>query len=303
MTSPPTLMCFGFGYCAQHYVAEFGARYGRVVGTVRTAHKAQEFASREFAGHRIEVLTFDGENATREVIAGIEEADRLLMSIPPTETHDPVLACCVGAVAAAPRLESILYLSTIGVYGDYNGEWVDESTPPKAAEARARARLAAEEAWQACGARGGKAVAILRLAGIYGPGRNALNNVARGVARRVVKPGHIFNRIHVRDIAQTIDAAFTRHAVGTFNVADDAPCPPAEPIEFAASLLGIPPPPEISFAQAAPTMSAMALSFYAESRRVRNDKLKRALGITLHYPSFKEGLTALHASGEPGGAR
>jgi nucleoside-diphosphate-sugar epimerase len=136
-------------------------------------------------------------------------------------------------------------------------------------------------------------VAILRLAGIYGPGQNALVQVARGTARRIVKPGQVFNRIHVADIAQAIDAAFTRRADGVFNVADDEPTPPGDPIVFAAKLLGVAPPPEIPFEQARKAMSEMALSFYAENRRVKNEKLKVALGVTLAYPSYREGLTAL----------
>jgi nucleoside-diphosphate-sugar epimerase len=141
--------------------------------------------------------------------------------------------------------------------------------------------------------RRGIAVAILRLAGIYGPGRNALIQIAGGKARRVVKPGQIFNRIHVADIAQAIDAAFTRKASGIFNVADDEPSPPGDPIVFAAQLLGVPPPPEIPFAEAAPSMSPLALSFWQECRRVNNDKLKRELGVALRYPTYRDGLRAL----------
>ena len=158
---------------------------------------------------------------------------------------------------------------------------------------RSRERLAAEQAWQKLGARRGKAVAILRLAGIYGPGQNALVQIARGNARRIVKPGQVFNRIHVADIAQAIDAAFARTASGIFNVADDEPTPPADPIVFAAQLVGAEPPPEITFEDAAPSMSPMALSFWQECRRVRNDKLKRELGVTLLYPTYREGLRAL----------
>ena len=160
--------------------------------------------------------------------------------------------------------------------------------------ARGRERLAAELAWQDFGARRGVAVAILRLAGIYGPGRNALLQVARGDARRIVKPGQIFNRIHVADIAQAIDAAFARQASGIFNVADDEPSPPGDPLALAAELLRVPPPPEIPFAEAAPSMSPLALSFWQECRRVRNDKLKRELGVTLRYPTYREGLRALY---------
>ena len=179
------------------------------------------------------------------------------------------------------------------MYGDRGGEWVDEETPPNPGSARSRERLRAERAWQELGARRGTAVAILRLAGIYGPGQNALVQFARGNARRIVKPGQIFNRIHVDDIAQAIDAAFARTASGIFNVADDEPSPPGDPIAFAAQLMGVPPPPEIPYEEAAPSMSPMALSFWQECRRVRNDKLKRALGVSLRYPTYREGLRAL----------
>src|ERR1051326_3616381 len=150
-----------------------------------------------------------------------------------------------------------------------------------------------EQAWQDFGRRRGIAVAILRLAGIYGPGRSALTQIARGDARRIVKPDQIFNRIHVDDIAQAIDAAFARKASGIFNVADDDPTPPGDPLLFAAQLLGTPPPPEVAYEDAAPTMSPLAKSFWQECRRVRNDKLKRTLGVTLRYPTYREGLRAL----------
>ncbi|MGA8077614.1 MAG: NAD-dependent epimerase/dehydratase family protein, partial [Xanthobacteraceae bacterium] len=161
--------------------------------------------------------------------------------------------------------------------------------------ARGRQRLAAERRWQDLGARRGIPVAVLRLAGIYGPGRNALTQIVRGGARRIVKPGQVFNRIHVDDIAQAIDAALAGGASGIVNVADDEPSPPAEPLAFAAQLLGVPPPPEVPFEWAAPTMSPLALSFWQECRRVRNDKLKRELGVILRYPTYREGLRALLA--------
>jgi nucleoside-diphosphate-sugar epimerase len=153
----------------------------------------------------------------------------------------------------------------------------------------------AERAWQDLGDRRGIPVAILRLAGIYGPGQNALVQIASGRTRRIVKPGQIFNRIHVDDIAQAIDAAFARRASGLFNVADDEPTPPGEPIAFAAQLMGVAPPPEIAFDNAAASMSPMALSFWRECRRVHNDKLKRVLGVSLLYPTYRDGLRALQA--------
>ena len=242
---------------------------------------------------RLKALIFDGSTATPDLRSAIAEADAALVSVPPDDNGDPVLRACGDVLAHAQRLRAIVYLSTIGVYGDRGGAWVDEATPPQPGAARSRERLAAEQAWLDFGARHNIAVAILRLAGIYGPGQNALVQIARGKARRIVKPGQVFNRIHVGDIAQAIDAAFARRASGIFNVADDEPTPPADPIVFAAQLMGVEPPPEIPFEQAAPTMSPMALSFWQECRRVNNDKLKRELGVSLRYPTYREGLRAL----------
>jgi nucleoside-diphosphate-sugar epimerase len=225
----------------------------------------------------------------------IAAAEYVLVSVPPGADGDPILAACADAIAEAKHMRSVVYLSTVGVYGDHAGAWVDETTPPQPGASRSRDRLAAEQAWQEFGARRGIAVAILRLAGIYGPGQNALEQIARGRARRIVKQGQIFNRIHVGDIAQAIDAGFARGASGIFNVADDEPTPVGDPIVFAAELMGREPPPEIAFADAAPTMSPMGLSFWQDCRRVRNDKLKRELGVVLRYPTYREGLRALFA--------
>jgi nucleoside-diphosphate-sugar epimerase len=286
------LICFGLGYSVEHFVEEFGQKkFDRIVGTVRGAERAA--ALNAHPSGRLKALVFDGSAATPDLQSAIAEADAALVSIPPDENGDPVLRTCSNVLAHAQRLGAIVYLSTIGVYGDRGGAWVDEATPPQLGAARSRERLAAEQAWLDFGARHNVAVAILRLAGIYGPGQNALMQIARGTARRIVKPGQVFNRIHVGDIAQAIDAAFARRASGIFNVADDAPTPPADPIVFAAQLMGVAAPPEIPFEQAAPSMSPMALSFWQECRRVRNDKLKRELGVSLRYPTYREGLRAL----------
>jgi len=288
-----TLICLGLGYSAEHFVKEFGEKFDRIVGTVRSAERAAALNAQ--SGGRLEALVFDGKTATAALRDAIIAADSALISIPQDAAGDPVLRLFGNAFAAALRLRAVVYLSTVGVYGDCGGAFVDEDTPAKPASARSRERLAAEAEWQALGARRGIAVAILRLAGIYGPGRSALTQLKRGDARRIVKPGQVFNRIHVGDIAQAIDAAFARRGSGIFNVADDRPTPPGEPLAFAAQLLGVPPPPEIPFAQAAPTMSELALSFWQECRRVKNDKLKRELGVRLRYPSYREGLRALFA--------
>src|SRR5215831_5754274 len=282
-----TLVCFGFGYCAEHFIAEFGGKFERVIGTVRRAERAGILNSYQAGAMR--AVVFDGVRATPQLQSAIAAADYALISVPPDANGDPVLAACGGALAARHNLRSVVYLSTVGVYGDHGGGWVDEQTPPAPRSERSRWRVAAEQAWQRFGAQHSVPVAVLRLAGIYGPGQNALVALARGKARRIVKLGQVFNRIHVGDIAQTIEAAFARRAAGVFNIAD------ADPIMFAAALMGRAPPAEIPFAQAAPSMSEMGLSFWQECRRVRNAKLKRHLGVTLRYPTYREGLQALFA--------
>jgi len=289
-----TLVCFGLGYSAEHFVGTFGDGFERIVGTVRGAERAAVL-NMHLAG-RLKALVFAGACANADVTSAIDHADCVLVSVPPNEHGDPVLEAFGDGLAHARHLRSIVYLSTVGVYGDYGGEWVDETTPPKPVSARSRARLDAERAWQKLGARRGVGVAILRLAGIYGPGKNVLIQIKQGSARRIVKPGQVFSRIHVADIAQAIDAAFARKVGGLFNVADDEPSAPGDPLAFAAQLLGRDPPPEVPFDKAAPSLSPMALSFWQECRRVRNDRLKRELGVTLLYPTYREGLRALSAA-------
>jgi nucleoside-diphosphate-sugar epimerase len=289
-----TLVCFGLGYSAEHFVGTFGDGFERIVGTVRGAERAAVLNA-HLAG-RLKALVFNGTSANPGVINAIGHADCALVSVPPNENGDPVLAAFGDALAHARHLHTIVYLSTVGVYGDHGGEWVDETTPPKPGSARGRARLDAERAWRRLGARCGAAVAILRLAGIYGPGQNALVQIKQGHARRIVKPGQVFNRIHVADIAQAFDAAIARKVGGIFNIADDEPSAPGDPLAFAAQLLGRDPPPEVPFEEAAPLLSPMALSFWQECRRVRNDGLKRELGVSLLYPTYREGLRALFAA-------
>jgi nucleoside-diphosphate-sugar epimerase len=294
----PTLFCFGLGYSASHYIGEFGARFDRIAGTVRTREKAAAIAAARVGHHAVEAFVFDGGAAMPEITAALMDADAMLVSIPPGQNGDPALAQFTETIAGAPHLETIVYLSTVGVYGNHDGAWVDEMTPAAPVSMRSSERLNAEEAWASLGAHAGKSVATLRLSGIYGPGQNALLQVARGSARRIDKPGQFFNRIHVADIAQAIEAAFERGADGVFNVTDDDPTPQAVPVTFAAELLGVAPPAEIPFAEAAKNMTPMGLSFYGESKRARNVKLKRELGVTLRYPTYREGLRALFAAGE-----
>jgi nucleoside-diphosphate-sugar epimerase len=294
-----TLVCLGFGYSAQHYVALHGKRFDRIIGTTRSEANAKALGAQHFGGTAVEMLAFDGATASPTLARVLSEATVLLDSISPDQGVDPVLARLRGAVAAAPWLESIVYLSTIAVYGNHDGQWIDETTPLTPALTRARDRIEAERAWQSLADARRIPVAIIRIAGIYGPGSNALETVRSGRARRIVKPGQVFNRIHVGDLAQiidkAIDAALTRRIGGVFNAADDEPTAPGDPIVFAAILLGLTPPAEILFEEARKTMTPFAISFYGESKRVRNDLIKSALGVVLRYPTYREGLRALAA--------
>ena len=278
------LFILGLGYSARHFVRKFGGSFSHVAGTVRDPAQRNDLAG-------IEVHEFSGGSPARETVKRISEADVLLISIPPGSTGDPAIAAFGDVLAAGRR--KVVYLSTIGVYGDHAGGWVDESTSPQATLERARMRVAAEQAWT--DATGGEA-AIVRLAGIYGPGRNALVTLRAGTARRIIKPGQVFNRIHVDDIASAIMAAIQREGGGTWNVCDDEPVPPQDVITYAAKLMSVAPPPEEAFETA--EMSAMARSFYSSSARVSNARLKRELGVTLAYPTYRHGLDALWRIGE-----
>jgi nucleoside-diphosphate-sugar epimerase len=204
-----------------------------------------------------------------------------------------VLTALTDDIANASKLQSIVYLSSLGVYGDHGGAWIDETAPTIPPHTRGAARVDAELAWQALGRQRNMPVAILRLGGIYGPGQNAFVRLVAGRAHRIDKPGHVSNRIHVADIAQAIDAAFARRFDGIANVTDGEPAPPGDQIEFAAKLLGIAPPPLLSLDGAKRTLSPFLMSFYDGCARVRNDKLKSALGVTLRYPDYRAGLQAL----------
>jgi nucleoside-diphosphate-sugar epimerase len=282
------LVCLGLGYCARHYIAEFGSRFERVIGTSRAAAKT--------VSRPVEMLRFDGVTPSSELRAAIATADDLLISAAPGESGDPVLATLAHDIAASdPR--SIVYLSSLGVYGDHGGEWIDEATPTVPAHTRGASRVAAELAWRALGREHNTPIAILRLGGIYGPGQNAFVRLLARRAHRIDKPGHVSNRVHVADIAQAIDAAFARKYDGIVNVVDDEPAPPGNQIEFAAKLLGIAPPPLLSLDEARQTLSPFLLSFYEGCARVHNDRLKRDLGVTLRYPNYRVGLQALLTGG------
>jgi nucleoside-diphosphate-sugar epimerase len=287
-----TLLCFGLGYTAKHFIASYYGRFYRVCATVRSDRRAAELNASDRP--RLTAIEFDGKSLSSRVRAEIADADDVLVSVPPDATGDVVLAACGDAFSRASHLSSVVYLSSIGVYGDYNGAWVDEESECRSGAERDLQRRAAEQAWQDFGVSAGVPVAILRLAAIYGPCRNALVSLKRGLARRIAKPGQVFNRIHVADIVRTIDAIFALQADGIFNVADDEPTPPGDPIAFAARLLGVEQPPEIPFSQAQFSVNPSALSFYSDVKRAKNAKLKSVLGVTLQFPTYREGLTALH---------
>jgi nucleoside-diphosphate-sugar epimerase len=286
---PPHLFCFGFGYCAQRLAERKHASGWTISGTGRGG---QTITERRAQGYR--VFRFDGAAADDGMSEALATATHVLLSIPPGEDGDPAFVRYGAALAAAAQLQWIGYLSTTGVYGDRNGAWVDETTGPAPASDRAKRRLAAETAWLSLHASYGLPVHIFRLPGIYGPGRSAVEQVRAGTARRIVKPGQVFCRVHVDDIAGTLEASMARPRPGAvYNVCDDEPAANADVVAHAAHLLGAAPPPEIPFDSA--ELSDMARSFYAENRRVRNDLIKRELGVVLRYPTYREGLAAVLA--------
>lgn len=293
-----SLLIFGYGYSSEAIHHAVSPRFERTIATVRSPDKAARLT-----GPDLQVRLFDGGGRGRAPVldpslpADIARAEALLISIAPDETGDPVLAHFAEAIARAPRLRWIGYLSTVGVYGDHGGAWVDEATEARPLSERSVRRVEAERDWLALGERSGRAVQVFRLAGIYGPGRNALVNLREGSAKRLVKPGQVFNRIHVEDIAGAVAASLDKPRAGAvYNVTDDEPAPPQDVVTFAAGLLGVEPPPEQAFDTA--ELSPMARSFYGENKRVANRLLHEELGYTLRYPTYREAHRALFEAGE-----
>lgn len=285
------LLILGVGYSAGFFARAALARGWEVTGTVRSAEKATRL-SRD----GIRTLVFDGFAVSSFLAAAIAEAEAVLVSVQPGEAGDPVLDRLAKDLAAAPNLRWIGYLSTIGVYGDHGGAWIDETTAPRPSF-RSQVRIAIEQDWLALGARSGKAVQIFRLSGIYGPGRNPIVKLRQGTATRLIKPGQVFNRIHVDDIAGVLMASLERPRHGAvYNVTDDEPAPPQDVVSFAAELSGLTPPQETPFDPS--KLSPMAASFYGENKRVSNALVKRELGYSFRYPNYRTSLPVLLADGD-----
>lgn len=285
------LFSFGLGYSARALARRLGAKGWQATGTATSEAGARALTDCGYQG-----LVFDGRAASPDVSRALGQATHVLLSIPPGPDGDPAFIHHADDVATAPDLRWIGYLSTIAVYGDQGGGWVDETTPPNPMSERGRRRLEAESRWLMLGARTGKTVMVFRLPGIYGPGRSALDDLASGTARRLVKKDQVFNRVHVDDIAGAIEAAMARPRAGAiFNVTDDEPAPPQDVVAYAAGLADRPVPPALPFETA--DISPMARSFYSENKRVRNARLKAELGYTLAYPTYREGLQAIAAGG------
>lgn len=281
-----TLLSFGHGYSAQALERLLLPQGWRIIGTTRSAAKAEAMRTRG-----IEALIWPGADVTDALNA----ASHLLMSASPDDGSDPVLAALQDQITArADQFEWAGYLSTTGVYGDHGGDWVDETAPLTPATRRGQARVVAEAAWQAIPA---LPLHIFRLAGIYGPGRGPFAKVRNGTARRIIKDGQVFSRTHVDDIAQVLAASIARPNPGAiYNVCDDDPAPPQDVIAYAAQLLGLPVPEAVPFENA--ELTPMARSFYAESKKVRNDRIKDDLGIKLLFPDYRSGLQSLLDQGD-----
>ena len=277
-----TLLCIGLGYTATVFAARVASRGWRIIGPAKTPDGAARISA---VGY--DAIVFDGTAPSEALRTAFASATHLLVSAPPDASGDPLLRHHAGDL---PRtLAWIGYLSTVGVYGDHGGAWVDETTAPKPTSNRSRWRLDAEQSWLDLAARTGIRTEIFRLAGIYGPGRGPLESVRKGTARAIVKPGQVFNRIHVEDIANVLAAAIARPAGHTiYNVTDDEPAPPQDVLAHAARLLGLPAPPSVDFATA--DLTPMARSFYSECKRVSNARMKQALGVTLAFPTYRDGL-------------
>ena len=286
-TARRRLFAFGYGFSASALGALLGPAGWSLAGTCRTTEGCRAL---RHAG--VDAVPFSREAPLADAAGCLAGASHVLLSIPPDGEGDPALYRHGADIAALSGVEWIGYLSTTGVYGDTGGDWVDESKAPAPTGARGRRRLEAENAWLAFGRRHGLAVHVFRLAGIYGPGRNALAAVRRGAARRIEKPGHVFSRIHVTDIAQVLAASIARPRPGAiYNVCDDEPASGADVVAHACTLLGVAPPLLVPLENA--DLTPMARSFYTDNRRVSNARIKSELGVALRFPDYRTGLASL----------
>jgi nucleoside-diphosphate-sugar epimerase len=286
------LFCFGLGYTALALANALAAQGFRIAGTTRTIEKAERLA-----GLGIDVSVFD--NTVPLATEALTGATHCLVSIPPETSGDVVLrhhsAALARLAAGDPPLQWVGVLSTTGVYGDRGGDWVDEGADPEPTSARTRHRAQAERQWLELREQAGVPVHIFRLAGIYGPGRSVLDQLRAGSAKRIIAPGHFFSRIHIADIVGVLAASMDAPNPGAiYNLCDDEPAAPADVTEFAARLLGLPPPPARRLEDA--DLSPRARSFWTDNKRVRNTRIKDELGVTLKYPDYRAGLTALAAA-------
>lgn len=285
------LLLLGAGYSARHVALRCLTIASSITGTTRNKDRISDDSAWP-------LLHFDGEEVTPELAQALAEATHLLVSVPPAregDIADPVLKALVPALTTAP-LQWIGYLSTVGVYGDHEGEWVDETTPCRPISQRSKKRLQAEREWTALAAHREIPLAIFRLPGIYGPGRNALVRLEEGQSRQLIKPGQVFNRIHVDDLAAAVTTAADHEAPGVYNITDDVPAPPEDVVSFAAALMGKPAPEPVSWEDA--DISPMAKSFYAENKRVSNALSKTLPGMEYRYPDYQTGLRMLWDSGD-----
>lgn len=278
------LFIFGLGYSGKAIAQAAMGPFETITGTSR-----QKSETADIPG--ISSVVFDGTTLNAEVSKTLQQCTHLLISIAPNDEGDPVLNACEEFLKQCKNLQWIGYLSTVGVYGDHDGEWIDESTICKPVSKRSIQRLDAEKAWQTIAEKLHIPLAIFRLAGIYGPGRNAFVNIEKGTARRLVKSGQVFNRIHRDDIARAVNLAMAKNIGGAFNITDDEPAPPQDVVVFAHELAGVTPPPEIDFETA--ELSPMARSFYGENKRVSNARSKTILGMEYLYPNYRIALEAL----------
>lgn len=292
MPASKNLFCFGYGYTCDYlgHALLADRDVWTITGTTRDREKRDSLKKRG-----IETHIFDHDQPLPDPLYVLKGTTHLLISTPPDDEGDPVFGMYGDAIASLPTLQWIGYLSTTGVYGDRGGEWVDEGSELRPSSKRGSRRVRAEKQWLSLHQYNKIPVNIFRLAGIYGPGRSALDSVRAGVARRINKPGHAFARIHVEDIVQTLIASIDNpHAGEIYNVCDDVPAPSHEVIAYACELLGRPPPPMVNFEDA--NLAPITRSFYLDNRRIKNEKIKSQLGVTLKYPDFKSGLRGCHAA-------